>query len=202
MSTETKNKLVPRLRFPEFKNSGEWEVDIVGNVFDLIDGFSFLSSDFSDKKVNAKQVIRITEINSKNKNEDKVYISIDRIEELNIEKYKVTKGDLLLSLTGAAGFNFFIWNSEESYINQRTVKLLPKNEENNALTILLEPLIHKKINAIGTGQNNNLSKDALKDILFSFPKPKEQQKIASCLSYLDELIEAESQNLELYELHK
>jgi len=193
---------VPKLRFKEFENSGEWEVKRVGDVFDLTDGFPFSSSDFSDYDANSKQVIRITDINNKNKNEDKVYISIRRVKELKIEKYVVSKGDLLLSLTGAAGFNFFIWNYEEGYINQRTMKLSPKNIENKALIILLEPLIHKKINAIGTGQNNNLSKEALKDILFPFPKPNEQQKIASCLSSLDEIITAQTQKIEQLQRHK
>jgi type I restriction enzyme S subunit len=193
---------VPRLRFPEFQNAGEWEVKKLGEVFDFQEGFPFSSRDLTDNKENAKQVVRITEINNHNKNAEKVYVPNKKIEELSIEYYKVTKGDLLLSLTGAAGFNFFIWNGEEAYLNQRNVKFIPKDKINKAILFLIEPLIHKKINLMGTGQNNNLSKEALKDVLLLIPKLPEQQKIASCLSSLDDLITAQTQKIELLEQHK
>jgi type I restriction enzyme S subunit len=193
---------VPRLRFPEFQNAGEWEVKKLEEVFDFQEGFPFSSRDLTDNKENAKQVVRITEINNHNKNAEKVYVPNKKIEELSIEYYKVTKGDLLLSLTGAAGFNFFIWNGEEAYLNQRNVKFIPKDKINKAILFLIEPLIHKKINLMGTGQNNNLSKEALKDVLLLIPKLPEQQKIASCLSSLDDLITAQTQKIELLEQHK
>lgn len=197
-----KNKLIPELRFPEFKNEGEWNYDKIDNLFHLQDGYAFSSNAFTHSKQNTKQVIRITDINNQNKNGDKVFVSEETAKALGVEKYKVKNGDLLLSLTGAAGFNFFIWKSDDAYINQRTMKLNSKKKENDSLKVILEPLVHSKINEIGTGQNNNLSKDALKEIEFPFPNPQEQQKIASCLSSLDELIEAHSQKLELLKEHK
>lgn len=27
-----KNKLIPRFRFPEFKNDGEWELKVIGDI--------------------------------------------------------------------------------------------------------------------------------------------------------------------------
>ncbi len=196
------NKLIPELRFPEFTQDGEWEIDTVDSLFNLQDGFAFSSRDFTGDEVNSKQVIRITDINNQNKNTDKVYIQNSRIEKLGIELYKIKKGDLLLSLTGAAGFNFFIWNTDDAYINQRTMKIIPKDKKDEFLPLLLNPLIHAEINELGTGQNNNLSKDALKEVKFPFPNPKEQQKIASCLSSLDELITAHSDKLEALKDHK
>jgi type I restriction enzyme S subunit len=195
-------KLIPELRFPDFKNEGEWNYDKIDNLFHLQDGYAFSSNAFTDSKLNTKQVIRITDINNQNKNGDKVFVLEETTKALGVEKYKVKKGDLLLSLTGAAGFNFFIWESDDAYINQRTMKLNPKKKENDSLKVILEPLVHSKINEIGTGQNNNLSKDALKEIEFPYPNPKEQQKIASCLSSLDDLIESHNQKLDLLKDHK
>lgn len=197
-----KKKLIPELRFPDFKNEGEWNYDKIDNLFHLQDGYAFSSNAFTDSKLNTKQVIRITDINNHNKNDDKVFVLEETAKALGVEKYKVKKGDLLLSLTGAAGFNFFIWESDVAYINQRTMKLNPKKKENDSLKVILEPLVHSMINEIGTGQNNNLSKDALKEIEFPYPNPKEQQKIADCLSSLDDLIEAHSQKLALLKDHK
>ena len=194
--------LIPELRFPEFVNEGEWETSKVKNLFYLLDGYPFSSLDFTSLQKDSNQIIRITDINNQNRNKEKVYISNEKIHELDVEKYKVQQGDLLLSLTGAAGFNFFICDVDNAYINQRTVKIQLKNEQNSALKILLESLISSKINAIGTGQNNNLSKEALKEIEFPFPKPYEQQKIAACLSSLVEVITAHSQKLDLLKEHK
>src|SRR5690606_26190075 len=174
----------------------------IDNLFHLQDGYAFSSNAFTDSKLNTKQVIRITDINNQNKNGDKVFVSEETAKALGVEKYKVKNGDLLLSLTGAAGFNFFIWKSDDAYINQRTMKLNSKKKENDSLKVILEPLVHSKINEIGTGQNNNLSKDALKEIEFPYPNPKEQQKIASCLSSLDELIAAHNDKLDALKDHK
>lgn len=197
-----KKKLIPELRFPEFKNYGEWKSDKVDSLFNLQDGYAFSSRVFTESPENSKQVIRITDINNQNKNTEKVYIPLSKIDSLGIGAYKIVEGDLLLSLTGAAGFNFFIWNNDDAYINQRTLKISPKDNENESLKVLLEPLIHSTINGIGTGQNNNLSKEALKKVKFPFPKPKEQQKIATCLSSLDDLITAHNYKLEALKDHK
>jgi type I restriction enzyme S subunit len=198
----SKEKLIPELRFPEFIGKDEWKLDNVNSLFDLQDGYPFSSKVFTSNPKNGRQVIRITDINNQNKNSEKVYIPEDKIDDLGISAYSVENGDLLLSLTGAAGFNFYIWGNGAAFINQRTMKITPRDSKNEFLKVILSPLIHEKINGIGTGQNNNLSKDALKAIQFPVPQPQEQQKIASCLSSLDEVIEAHSKKLELLKDHK
>ena len=198
----SKEKLIPELRFPEFIGKDEWKLDNVNSLFDLQDGYPFSSKVFTSNPKNGRQVIRITDINNQNKNSEKVYIPEDKIDDLGISAYSVENGDLLLSLTGAAGFNFYIWGNGAAFINQRTMKITPRDSKNEFLKVILSPLIHEKINGIGTGQNNNLSKDALKAIQFPVPQPQEQQKIASCLSSLDEVISAHSQKLELLKDHK
>lgn len=201
MNNET-NKLIPELRFPEFANQVGWNEDSVNNLFDLQDGYPFSSFDFTDNESNSRQVVRITDINNQNKSLEKVFIAEGKVENFEFQKYKVEKGNLLLSLTGVAGFNFFIWKDGDAFLNQRTMKISAKDEPNQALIILLEPLIYEKINLMGTGQNNNLSKEALKEIKLAIPKPKEQQKIASCLSSLDELITAHTNKLETLKTYK
>ncbi|MDY0202213.1 MAG: restriction endonuclease subunit S [Tenuifilaceae bacterium] len=198
----SKEKLIPELRFPEFIGKDEWKLDNVNSLFDLQDGYPFSSKVFTSNTKNGRQVIRITDINNQNKNSEKVYIPEDKIDDLGISAYSVENGDLLLSLTGAAGFNFYIWGNGAAFINQRTMKITPRDSKNEFLKVILSPLIHEKINGIGTGQNNNLSKDALKAIQFPVPQPQEQQKIASCLSSLDELIAAHKDKLDALKDHK
>ena len=192
----------PTLRFPEFQGKAPWEVKPLGEICDLQDGYAFSPKNFTNSAIDAIQVIRITDINNKNKNADKVYVPTSLVKILKLDKYMVQEGDLLLSLTGAAGFNFFLWNSNPVLINQRTMKIMAKEKLNTAMLKLLEPLIHTEINSHGTGQNNNVSKETLKHTLSFLPKPAEQQKIAECLSSLDELITAQEQKIKTLKHHK
>lgn len=201
MSKNTK-KLVPKLRFPEFRDTDEWQPEILTKIFHFQDGFAFKSTDFVECGEETIQVIRITDINNKNSNADKVFAPKHIIGTLKLEKYIISDGDLLLSLTGAAGFNFFFWNGSAAVLNQRTCKITPKNKSNVSLPRLLEPLIYEKINSKGEGQNNNLSKEFLNEIEIPVPDPKEQQKIANCLSSIDDLINAQSQKIEALKTHK
>lgn len=198
-------KTLPEWRFPEFQGYGEWKLQKLKLICDFQEGYAFSSSDFvtNDTDSNYIQVVRITDINNKNSNTDKVFVNMDLIKRNDLYKYLISKNDLILSLTGAAGFNFFIWNTNIAVLNQRTLKLIPKDEKNHAIKFLIEPLIHKEINMHGTGQNNNLSKEVLKNVEIVLPTSfKEQQKIADCLSEIDKIITEQSNKVEQLKAHK
>lgn len=198
-------KTLPEWRFPEFQGCGEWKLQKLKLICDFQEGYAFSSSDFvtNDTDSNYIQVVRITDINNKNSNTDKVFVNMDLIKRDDLYKYLISKNDLILSLTGAAGFNFFIWNTNIAVLNQRTLKLIPKDEKNHAIKFLIEPLIHKEINMHGTGQNNNLSKEVLKNVEIVLPTSfKEQQKIADCLSEIDKIITEQSNKVEQLKAHK
>ncbi|MFR3868580.1 MAG: restriction endonuclease subunit S [Coprococcus sp.] len=198
-------KTLPEWRFPEFQGCGEWKLQKLKLICDFQEGYAFSSSDFvtNDIDSNYIQVVRITDINNKNSNTDKVFVNMDLIKRNDLYKYLISKNDLILSLTGAAGFNFFIWNTNIAVLNQRTLKLIPKDEKNHAIKFLIEPLIHKEINMHGTGQNNNLSKEVLKNVEIVLPTSfKEQQKIADCLSEIDKIITEQSNKVEQLKAHK
>ena len=192
----------PRLRFPEFQNDPDWKEERLADLFHFQDGFAFKSTDFVKSKEDATQVVRITDINNKNTNEDKVYLPNAFLVSSKLNRYVVEDGDLLLSLTGAAGFNFFFWNGGRALINQRTAKVTSKKESSPALAQLLERMIHEKINARGEGQNNNLTKDFLDSVVLFLPSLDEQKKIAGCLSSLEDRITSEAQTLEALKTHK
>ena len=198
-------KTLPEWRFPEFQGCGEWKLQKLKLICDFQEGYAFSSNDFlaNDTNSNYIQVVRITDINNKNSNTDKVFVNMDLIRRNDLYKYLISKNDLILSLTGAAGFNFFIWNTNIAVLNQRTLKLIPKDEKNHAIKFLIEPLIHKEINMHGTGQNNNLSKEVLKNVEIVIPMSfKEQQKIADFLSEIDTIITEQSNKVEQLKAHK
>ena len=199
-----KKSLIPSLRFKDNngKDYPDWQQKKLGEVLKFQDGYAFLSKNFVEKGINTIQVVRITDINNKNQNQDKIFVSRDLVEDLKLEDLILKEGDLLLSLTGAAGFNFFLWNKEQAILNQRTLRITPKNLKNKSLLYLIEPLIYQKINKLGTGQNNNLSKGDLKPLKILLPSLAEQEKIADCLSSSDELIEASQKKVAVLKQHK
>ncbi len=48
MSEPTKKGLVPVLRFPEFRDAGEWEQLPIGDKVDLLSGYPFKSEEISE----------------------------------------------------------------------------------------------------------------------------------------------------------
>lgn len=198
-------KTLPEWRFPEFRGCGEWRLQKLKQVCDFQEGYAFSSNDFVGINTDSNhiQVVRITDINNKNSNTDKVFVNMDLIRNNDLYKYLISKNDLVLSLTGAAGFKFFMWNTNIAVLNQRTLKIIPKDEKDHTIKFLIEPLIHKEINMHGTGQNNNLSKEVLKNVEIVLPTSlKEQQKIADCLSEVDTIITEQSNKLEQLKAHK
>ena len=204
MKQKAKHTLTPKLRFPEFRDAGEWARKPLTTLFHFQDGFAFKSTDFVDSNMDeAIQVVRIADINNQNMNGQKIYVPKGLVETLGLERYLVKNGDLLLSLTGAAGFNFFFWNGGLALLNQRTCKIIPKHDADYPLLRLLEPMVHDRLNARGEGQNNNLSKEFLGTTDILVPKTiEEQQKIADCLTYIEELIAVQAEKLDALKDHK
>ncbi len=88
MSNKTKNKVVPKLRFPEFQNAGEWEVEVVGG-----NGVAL----FINKKVSLQELELKTYVSTENLLPD--YQGVTKASRLptsgSFTLYK--KGDILLS---------------------------------------------------------------------------------------------------------
>lgn len=189
-----KNKRIPELRFPEFKNEEEWKVTPIGKVFN---SFSGGTPNTSEKDYYGGDIpfIRSAEIN---KNETELFLTKKGIE--NSSAKYVKKGDLLVALYGANSGDSAI-SKINGAINQ-AILCLQSDYSNvytyNFLTLKKDWIVSKFIQ----GGQGNLSGDIVKSILIPFPKKLEQQKIASCLSSLDDLIESHNQKLDLLKDHK
>ena len=84
MSKETKNKMVPKLRFPEF--DAEWEEKLVEDFFDVGSSKRVLEKDWTDKGI---PFYRTRELVSLSKNEpfsNEIFISEELFTELS-QKY-------------------------------------------------------------------------------------------------------------------
>ncbi len=169
---------VPKLRFPEFEEDGEWvEKELNDFCFNISSGKDRNIDDGEFDLYGSTGIIGRTE----NASYEGDFILVARVGAnaglLNRAKGKfgVTDNTLVVNLRETDHIDFFFF-------------LLEKIGLNNLVFGSGQPLI--------TGRQ-------LKGLKFLIPKSdKEQQKIASCLSALDELITAQSEKIEQLQKHK
>lgn len=205
---EQKNKLIPELRFPEFMKDGEWEEVEFGKLkLDVSDGnYSSKYPTQSDFLHSGIPFIRSNNLkNGTIVDEDMRYISEEQHN--IITKGHLKKGDILLSTRGELGTVALIPNRHiGSNINAQLVRINSHETlVNTFLLYLLELYKSSKVfDSLSTGTAlKQLPIGKLNQIKIIFPDKKtEQQKIADCLSSLDDLLTAHTDKLEALQQHK
>ncbi len=208
MSKNNENKLVPRLRFPEFIND-KWAEVSISKLGETISGLAGKSGkDFGTGRpfVTFKQVFDSAKV-------DFSKCSLVEIAE-NENQNTLSKGDILFTTSSETphevGFASVVLTepNEPTYLNSFCFAFRPISIEQlqPAFSQFLfhSPAYRKSIGILAQGITRfNISKGAFLKLKVSLPKnQKEQQKIAACLSSLDEVITAESQKLEVLKDHK
>ncbi|MFN3379416.1 MAG: restriction endonuclease subunit S, partial [Runella zeae] len=185
---------VPKYRFKEFEKDGEWVEKLLSEVANYENGKAH-EQEISE---NGKFVV----VNSK-------FISTDG----EVAKYSNTafclakKGDVLVVLSdvpnGRAIAKSFYVNEESKYtVNQRICKITTFDCDSLFLFYIMNRNPYFLAFDDGVKQTN-LRNDDVQSFQFLVPDdPKEQQKIASCLSSLDELITAQAEKIEQLKQHK
>lgn len=188
------SKAIPALRFPEFKNAGEWKETTLGEEVFYENG----KAHENDIDETGKYIA----VNSK-------FISTDGevVKCTNSPNCLAEEGDILMVLSdvpnGRAIAKCFVVDSNDRYtVNQRVCKLKPKK----VVSLLLYYIINRNPYLLafddGVKQTNLKKEDVLKNP-FKLPNdPKEQQKIADFLSSVDELISTETDKLNQLRAHK
>jgi type I restriction enzyme S subunit len=202
---------VPRLRFKEFENSGEWEEAVFSDFVSVIDGDRGKnypkSEEYSSNGycvfLNAKNVTK----NGFNFNEIQ-FITKEKDELLG--NGKLTKLDIVLTTRGSLGqFGFYDNRVPYEHIRINSGMVIIRSKSKELLQQYLycycnSNIIQSKIKSQGFGNAiPQLTVALINNLPLKFPKnPQEQQKIASCLSSLDDAITAQTQKIELLEQHK
>src|SRR5690554_4741551 len=185
---------VPKVRFPEFEEDGEWVERKLGEVFNTFSGGTPKST---EKKYygGSTPFIRSAEIA---KNSTELFLTDEGLK--NSSAKLVKKGDLLIALYGANSGDVAI-SKIDGAINQAILCLRSdfSNEFVSHYFFLKKDWITRRYLQGGQG---NLSGQIVKSIELYFPKQEEQQKIASCLSAVDELITAQQEKIEQLQQHK
>ena len=182
----SKDKLIPELRFPEFLEKEGWEIKEVGEIFQVTRGY---------------------------------VLSMTLVKELPTEDYPYPVFSSQTKNNGLAGYyneylyeDAITWTTDGANagdVNYRDGKFyctnvcgVLLNEEgiaNPCIAELINSVSKKHVSYVG---NPKLMNGVMSKIQIPVPSIKEQQKIASCLSSLDELIAAHNDKLDALKDHK
>lgn len=199
-------------KYAEYKDSGvEWLGEIPSHwTFTSLKRFSFVKGGYafsSDIFTSVgKPIIRIGDIQADGS------ISLENCKNIpltlaeNSQDYLVTKGQILMAMTGATIGKAGIFNSDEvAYLNQRVGKFIIDSNALNYgyLWYLLKTHGYQeyiRLTAFG-GAQPNISDTAMVDFNTCIPSLSEQEKIANFLDHetakIDHLIEKQQQLIEL-----
>ena len=194
LTAETKPARVPKLRFPEFRGAEEWTLEAGDMLFDQI----------NDRNPEPDlPVLAITqEHGAIPRHMIDYHVSVT---EKSIESYKVVRGgDFIISLRSFQGgieYSRYHGICSPAYVilrrrsegsdeyfrhylkTERFVRILTRNLE-------------------GLRDGKMISYAQFSELLLPAPKPAEQQKIAECLSSVDELMAAQAWKVDALKTHK
>ncbi len=198
---------VPKLRFKEFEDSGEWEEKLVEDYFTVGSSKRVLQQDWTNQGV---PFYRTRELVSLSKNEhfgSEVFISEELFSELQQRYGTPTEGDFLVSGVGTLGVCYQVQEKDKFYFKDGNVLWFKLENELHSTYFkycFLSDHIQNQINGqtskstVGTYTIQNAKKTK-----FWHPSTyQEQQKIAACLSSLDDLISAQRRKVEALKVHK
>jgi len=185
---------VPKYRFPEFLEDGDWAEKVLSEV-----------ADYENGKAHEKDIDEggdFVVVNSK-------FISTEgqTVKYSNSAICLAKNGDILMVLSdlpnGKAIAKCFYVNEDDRYtVNQRICKITPFDCEN----VFLFYIMNRNSYFLGFDdgvKQTNLRNQDVQNFPFLLPdNPKEQQKIASCLASLDSLISEQGEKIEQLKLHK
>jgi len=177
---------LPRMRFPEFQNAPAWEEKEVGDVF----------------KVTRGQVLAMKLVNESKTSEAPypVYSSQTKNTGLCGFYSEFLFEDAITWTTDGANAGDVNFRLGKFYCtNVCGVLLNTDGYANQCIASLINSVSRKYVSYVG---NPKLMNGVMSEIVIPVPILPEQQRIASCLSSLDDLIAAQSGKLEALKTHK
>jgi type I restriction enzyme S subunit len=176
----------PRWRFPEFRDAGEWERRTVGDVFKVTRG-EVLSMGLVSAEPSSDSPFPVYSSQTKNKGLAGYYSAY---------LYE----DAITWTTDGANAGDVNFRAGKFYCTNVCGVLISTSGYANAyVAAILNSVTHSHVSYVG---NPKLMNGVMAKIQIPFPSLPEQQKIADCLSSLDELIAAETQRLDALKTHK
>ncbi|WP_418124557.1 restriction endonuclease subunit S [Chryseobacterium sp. PTM-20240506] len=195
---KTENKLVPELRFPEFKNNGEWEQKKLGEIGKFIGGGTpdTTIEDYWDGEI---LWYTPTEVKNRNLVDSKRKITLKGLQNSSAKLLPI--GALLITTRATIGDVGI--SISPCTTNQGFQSLVVNKDQINVFWYYWLKFNKKELIKRSSGSTfPEIGKNEITKIIASAPQKSEQQKIADCLSSLDELITSHNDKLEALKNHK
>jgi len=188
----------PKLRFPEFNNTGDWGKRPLGEVAEIITGntpSTMEPANYGGKRMFVSPV-DITDFRFLTRTKT-------TLSELGYSKARHVKENSVLFVCIGSTIGKVVQNKIECATNQQINAVVPN--EGYSSDFIFSILENNASNIASMASRHAIpiiNKSDFSSILVSFPLLKEQQKIADCLSSIDELISAQSQKIDALVNHK
>lgn len=189
---------IPKLRFPEFQNEGEWEEKKLGDIGEFIGGGT---PDTKNPKYWNGHIQWFTPSEIKSRYVSKSIRTITDEGLRNSSAKLLPKGAILITTRATIGDAAIA--EVECATNQGFQSLIVNKAENNLFWYYW--IIRHKMELINRASGSTfpeISKSEIVKIKVLSPKIEEQQEIAACLSCADRLIELQSKKIELLQKEK
>src|SRR5690625_4414598 len=194
-----KKALVPRLRFPEYLDAGEWHKTQLGELGE------FLGGGTPSKKNNSFWEGSIPWVSSSDISEESIHdIEITRfITEEAVERSatRLVPEDSIL-LVSRVGIGKLALTRSAICTSQDFTNLTPHTGNLEFLGYFLKANKHALENLSQGMAIKGYTKEDVSKFIIHLPKLEEQQKIADCLSSLDALIAAQADKIDALKIHK
>ncbi len=190
--SDKKKPLVPSLRFPEFREAGAWEVKRLGEVANISMGASPKSASYNDQRIGLPLIQGNADIKDR-KSSPRLFAS------------QITRecwvGDILVGVRAPVGM---VAKSEHhACIGRGISALCVKGEDRQEF--LYQWLLWYEPHWVSISQGgtfDSVNKNEITNLVALFPNPSEQQKVAHCLSSLDEVIGLQAKKVQALKQHK
>ena len=182
---------------PTIQINPEWEKVKLGDVCKILCGYAFKSTDFVDKGI---QLIKMGNVKRGyfDKNNNPSYLPNNFID--SYEKYILTNGDILISMTGTTGKedygNVCMINDDDTFLlNQRVGKFVINSLKlytKYLYYIAVSDYFRKQIfsNSAGGIRQANISPSGIESIDIYFPPLEEQKAIVAKIEEEEQYVDA------------
>ena len=199
---------VPRLRFPEFREAGEWEEVTLGTLLDRPPdyGVNAPAVPFSES---LPTYIRITDINDDGQFASRARVSVDIA--ATDEQY-LEDGDIVLARTGASVGKSYRYREEDGRLVYAgfLIRVRPNPERllSQFLAAYLSTWSYWDWVSLTSARSGQPGINATEYASIPLPLPPdrrtlaEQQKIADCLTSIDDQLNAQARKLDTLKQHK
>ncbi len=192
----------PRLRFPEFRETGDWATGPFGEVFDTTSGGtpSRSNSDYWNGDI---PWVTTTQVSFGVITAAEEFISQSGLKNSSAKVFP--KGTVLIAMYGQGKTRGQVaMLGIDAATNQACAAVLPNKKVDPRFVFFNLSARYEELRRLSnSGGQENLSQGLIRELPFSYPEEvAEEQRIADCLSSIDALIAAATQAHETLMTHK